>query len=109
LKQILSRWDSDLPAQWRSHAAAAGVIFSGQKFYRAQSQNCESKKAHARPARKTGGDSGEIVKIKVLDKRESQYHWTEQIKCPRWYLVGQLKNRLCQFGLCGYKPWLEWL
>jgi len=53
LKQNLTRWDSDLPAQWRSHAAAADVIFSGQNFRRAQSQNCETK-THVRPARETG-------------------------------------------------------
>jgi hypothetical protein len=36
------------------------VIFSGQNFCRAQSQNCETKKTRARPARKTGGDDGEV-------------------------------------------------
>jgi len=39
---------------------AADVIFSGQTFYEAQSQNCETKKTCARPARETGGDSGEV-------------------------------------------------
>jgi len=33
---------------------AADVIFSGQIFDGAQSQNCEMRKTHARPARKTG-------------------------------------------------------
>jgi hypothetical protein len=42
------------------HAAAAGVIFSGQNFCQAQSQNCETKTPNDCPARKTGGDSGEI-------------------------------------------------
>lgn len=42
------------------HAAAAGVIFTGQNLCRAQSQNCETKKTRARPARKTGGDSGDV-------------------------------------------------
>jgi hypothetical protein len=42
------------------HAAAAGVIFSGQNLCRAQSQNCDTKKTHACPARKTGGDSGDV-------------------------------------------------
>jgi hypothetical protein len=36
------------------------VIFSGQNFCRAQSQNCETKKIHARPARKIGGHSGDV-------------------------------------------------
>jgi hypothetical protein len=39
---------------------AADVVFSGQTFYGAQSQNCEAEKTHARPARKTGGGSGEV-------------------------------------------------
>ena len=36
------------------------MIFSGQTFYEAQSQNCETKMPHTRPARKTGGGSGEV-------------------------------------------------
>jgi hypothetical protein len=40
--------------------AGSHVIFSGHTFYGAQSQNCEAEKTHARPARKTGGDSGEV-------------------------------------------------
>ena len=39
---------------------AADVVFSGQTFYEAQSQNCEAEKTHARPARKTGGGGAEI-------------------------------------------------
>jgi hypothetical protein len=39
---------------------AVGVIFSGQIFYETQIQNCETKKSHARPQRKTCGDSGEV-------------------------------------------------
>jgi hypothetical protein len=42
--------------------AGSHVIFSGQTFYEAQSQNCEAEKTHARPARKIGGCSGaEII------------------------------------------------
>jgi hypothetical protein len=40
--------------------AASHVIFSGQIFDEAQSQNCETEKTYARPARRTSGDSGEI-------------------------------------------------
>jgi hypothetical protein len=48
-------------------AAADGVVFSGQILCRAQSQNCETKKTHASPVRKTGGDSGstEIIDMKI--------------------------------------------
>ena len=42
---------------------AADVVFSGQTFYEAQSQNYETEKTHAHPARKTGGDSG---KMKII-------------------------------------------
>jgi hypothetical protein len=42
------------------HTAAAGVIFSGQNFCVAQSRNCETKITRVLPARKTGGDSGEL-------------------------------------------------
>ena len=34
--------------------AASHVIFSGQIFDEAQSQNCETEKTYARPARRTG-------------------------------------------------------
>jgi hypothetical protein len=47
------------------HAAAAGVIFSGQNFCRAQSQICETKETHTRTARETGGDS-EGVEMNTL-------------------------------------------
>ena len=63
-----SRWDSNWP---RSVAAAAGVVFSGHFFCRTQIQSRETKtcrrgdrqprrKTHVRPARKTGGGSGEV-------------------------------------------------
>jgi hypothetical protein len=39
---------------------AVGMIFSGQIFDEAQSQNCETEKTYARPARKAGGGSGEV-------------------------------------------------
>jgi hypothetical protein len=39
----------------RPHAAPTGVIFSGQNFCRAQSQNCETKTPNACAARQTGG------------------------------------------------------
>ena len=39
---------------------AADVVFSGQTFYEAQSQNCETKKTHACPARNTGVGSGKV-------------------------------------------------
>ena len=40
--------------------AGSHVIFSGQTFYGAQSQNCETEKTHARPARKTGDGDSEV-------------------------------------------------
>jgi hypothetical protein len=39
---------------------AVGMIFSGQIFDEAQSQNCETKKTHACPARNTGVGSGKV-------------------------------------------------
>jgi hypothetical protein len=38
-----NRWDSGRRLTALPHAAAVGVIFSGQSFRRAQSQNCETK------------------------------------------------------------------
>jgi hypothetical protein len=55
----LGLWLAALP-----HAATAGMIFSGQNFQRAQSQNCETKK-HTPAPRKTGGDSG----VEITDRK----------------------------------------
>jgi hypothetical protein len=38
------RFGLGLRLNYWPHATAAGVIFSGQNFCRAQSQNCETKK-----------------------------------------------------------------
>jgi hypothetical protein len=59
---------SEVSARYTPHASAIGVIFSGQKFCRAQSQNCETKNTHARPARKTGGDFN-TIEINLWNER----------------------------------------
>jgi hypothetical protein len=39
---------------------AVGMVLSGQNFYEEQIPNRETGKTHVRPARKTGGGSGEV-------------------------------------------------
>jgi hypothetical protein len=51
---------SGVSARCTPHTAATGLVFSGQNICRAQSQNCETENKPARPARETGGDSGEV-------------------------------------------------
>jgi hypothetical protein len=48
------------PATVEIKVTGCAVNFSGQTFYEAQSQNCETGKTNARPARQIGGGSGEI-------------------------------------------------
>jgi len=55
----------------RPYAAAAGVVFSGQNFCRAQSQNCETEKTRVRPARKNGGDSGAEIELGHMSRRKT--------------------------------------
>jgi hypothetical protein len=55
--------------------AGSHVIFSGQTFYGAQIPNCETRKTHARPARKTGDDDTAKMNVKsALDRNLNAKH-----------------------------------
>ena len=83
--------------------AAAGVVFSGQIFCRTQIQSCGTNtcwmddrqprwSTHARPARKTGGDSDE-VKMNFMDNMNIENTFVV-------YFMGKMEH---------YVQWILWL